>query len=102
MLCYRFEENPKTEQPTDTIDSQNRINYTSLGNFFAQREIREKTLLNPYRDWVCDLNIKITKKRKKLPFGNFSVRLVTFLRQNRIGIFQQKTSDKKVRVTNAS
>ena len=32
----------KTEQPTDTIDSQNPKCYTSLGNFFAQPEISEK------------------------------------------------------------
>jgi len=92
----------KTEQPVDTIDRQNQKRYTSLGNFFAQREIPEKTLLYPYRDWVCDLNIKITKKQKKIPFGIFSIRLVSFLKQNHIGIFQQKTSNEKIGVTNAS
>ena len=84
------------EQPSGTIDSQNSECYTSLGNFFAQPEIPEKTHLNPYGDWIYDLNIKVTKKRKKLPFGNFSVRLVTFLKQNHIGIFQQKISNEKI------
>ena len=62
----------------ETIDNQNRKRYTSFGNFFAQREVPEKTPLNPYVDWIYDLFQKITKKRKKIPFGIFSVRLVSF------------------------
>ena len=34
--------------------------------------------LNPYSDWDYDQIEKITKKRKKLPFGNFLLGLVTF------------------------
>ena len=62
--------------------------------FCAARNTK-KTPLNPYKDWVYDLFPKITKKRKKIPFGIFSVRLVSFLRQNHIGIFQQKHQIKK-------
>ena len=65
-------------QPAGTINSQNRKRYTSLGNFFPQREVPQKTPLNPHVDWVYDRNIKITKKQKKIPFGIFSVRLVSF------------------------
>jgi len=109
-VVFLVQENPKPSTTKSIrrsnlqiqLTAKNYKYYTSLGNFFAQREIPEKTLLNPYRDWVCDLSIKITKKRKKIPFGIFSVRLVSFLRQNRIGIFQRKTSNEKIGVTNAS
>ena len=87
-ICYFY----KTEQPADTIDNQNCKRYTSLGIFFSQPEISEKTPLNPRSNWVYNLNIKDTKKQKKIPFGIFSVRLVSFLTQNHIRIFQQKTS----------
>ena len=77
----RLQQRMKIAQPAGTINSQNRKYYTSVGNFFARREISEKTPLNPYMDWVHDRNQKITKKQKKIPFGIFSVRLVSFLRQ---------------------
>ena len=103
IVCYvrDLKKIQKTEQPADTIDSQNRKCYTSLGNFFAQREISEKTPPNPDKDWVYDLFPKIIEKLRKIPFGIFSVRSVSFLAQNRIGIFQQKTSNAKIRVPNS-
>lgn len=73
---------------TGTYNSQNHISYTSRGNFFSQRETPEKTPLNPHVDWTNDLFQKIAKKRKKIPYGIFSVRLVSFLTQNHIGTFQ--------------
>ena len=103
IVCYvsGLKKIQKTEQPADTIDSQNRKCHTSLGIFFAQREIPAKTPLNPHNNWVYDLFPKITKKQKKIPFGIFSGRLVSFLRQDHIGIFQQKTSNAKIGVTNS-
>ena len=94
IVCYvgNLKKIQKTEQPADTIDNPNCKRYTSLGIFFSQPEISEKTPLNPHSDWVYNLNIKDTKKQKKIPFGIFSVRLVSFLTQNHIRIFQQKTS----------
>ena len=96
ILIVRYVRNlkkiQKTEQPTDTIDNQNCKRYTSLGIFFSQPEISEKIPLNPHSDWVYNRNIKNTKKQKKIPFGIFSVRLVSFLAQNHIRIFRQKTS----------
>ena len=35
--------------------------------------------MNPYSDWVINRLYKIIKKRKKLPFGNFLGKPVTFL-----------------------
>ena len=82
---------------TGTYNSQNHISYTSRGNFFSQRETPEKTPLNPHVDWTNDLFQKIAKKRKKIPYGIFSVRLVSFLTQNHIGTFQLRLTMKYVR-----
>ena len=40
--------------------------------FFYNGGTVQKTSINPYSDCVYGTNRKITKKRKKLPFGNFS------------------------------
>ena len=81
-----------SDSASETVNNQNRKRYMSLGIFFSQPEISEKTPLNPHSDWVYNLNIKNTKKLKKIPYGIFSVRLVSFLTQNHIRIFQQNTS----------
>ena len=66
---------------------KNRRSYTSLGNFFFSKRHPQKMPLNPYEDCDYDLIPKITKKRKNLPFGNFSDRLVTFLSHIESGVF---------------
>ena len=88
--CVRSPRLSKLKQPTEAIDSQNRRSYTFRGNFFRGQLHPQKTPLNPYGNWVYAYIPKIAKKRKKLPFGNFLGRLVTFLRQNCIGILSAK------------
>ena len=65
----------------------------SVVTFFSTSDTHKKTPLNPYSDCVYDLIPKITKKQKKLPFGNFLDSVGNFCRANRISIFQWKISN---------
>ena len=69
------------------------------GNFFFKKGHLQKTPLNPYRDWVYDLILKSPKKRKKLPFGNFLTRLVSFFKAKSHRHFLAKTSNGEKNIT---